>query len=118
MMRRTYIISILLVLAAALPVRAQNEISQAVEVERDYEGAVMDVVKSPIEPAVDDSLLNFKLNLDYTAFYSPWPQGGGEGGLSVALCESRRCISVDSVGRPVYNSSFRRKVLHGPLSQP
>lgn len=71
-MRRTYIISTLLVLAAALPVRAQNEISQAVEVEREYEGAVMDVVKSPIEPAVDDSLLNFKLNLDYTAFYSPY----------------------------------------------
>lgn len=68
---RVSVALVFLTMAVMLPSRAQNGISQAVEVERDYEGAVMDAVKSAVDPVVDDSLLNFRLNFDYTAFYSP-----------------------------------------------
>ena len=72
---KTYRIIMVLMTAAVfsvLPLSAQNGISQAVEVERDYEGSVVDAVKSPMRPEVNDSLLNFKLNFDYTTFYNPY----------------------------------------------
>lgn len=53
-------------------VYAQNGINSTVEVERDYEGRIARTVKSPLDAPVEDSLLNFKLNFDYSTFYSPY----------------------------------------------
>ncbi len=75
-MRRTIIPTLsVLALAVSLTVRpasAQSGINSTVEVERDYEGRITGAVKSPLDMPPDDSLLNFKLKVDYTAFYSPY----------------------------------------------
>lgn len=59
-------------LLSAVRVYGQDRISSTVEVERDYEGMIINAVKSPVTAEVDDSILNFKLNLDYTTFYNPY----------------------------------------------
>lgn len=59
-------------LLAAQGAAAQTGINSTVEVERDYEGRIARTVKSPLDAPVDDSLLNFKLNFDYSTFYSPY----------------------------------------------
>ncbi|HIZ85446.1 MAG TPA: TonB-dependent receptor [Candidatus Coprenecus stercoravium] len=56
----------------SISVLAQDGINSTVKVERDYEGEIAGTVKSHIDAPVDDSLLNFKLNFDYTTFYSPY----------------------------------------------
>ena len=75
-MRRTIIPTLsVLTLAVSLTVRpasAQSGINSTVEVERDYEGRITGAVKSLLDMPPDDSLLNFKLKVDYTAFYSPY----------------------------------------------
>ena len=59
-------------LLAAHGAAAQTGINSTVEVERDYEGRIARTVKSPLDAPVDDSLLNFRLNFDYSTFYSPY----------------------------------------------
>lgn len=74
MHRTTIIASVLvpLLFAAAPRAHAQTGINSTVEVERDYEGSIARAVKYPVDAPVEDSLLNFKLDFDYTTFYSPY----------------------------------------------
>lgn len=57
---------------AVVQASGQSRINSTVEVERDYEGKIMSAVKSPVVAEVDDTLLNFNLNFDYTTFYNPY----------------------------------------------
>lgn len=59
-------------LLSVMQASGQGRINSTVEVERDYEGKIMSAVKSPVVAEVDDSLLNFNLNFDYTTFYNPY----------------------------------------------
>lgn len=67
-MRKTIVSLASVIALTAASVSAQNGINSTVEVERDYEGRIARAVKSRIDPPVDDSLLNFKLNFDYADF--------------------------------------------------
>lgn len=69
---RDIIISALILVAGTVRLSAQNGINSTVEVEREYEGRIVKTVKSPLDIPVEDSLLNFKLDFDYTTFYSPY----------------------------------------------
>ena len=71
-MRKTIVSLASVIALTAASVSAQNGINSTVEVERDYEGRIARAVKSRIDPPVDDSLLNFKLNFDYADFYNPY----------------------------------------------
>ena len=72
MILRMIIAAAAVAVLSAMPALCQSKIDQAVEVERDYEGSVAEALKSALRPAVDDSLMNFRLDFDYTAFYSPY----------------------------------------------
>ncbi len=61
----------LYMLAGAVMAFAQNIDSQ-VEVERAYEGDIIVVSKSSLDTRINDSLLNFNLDFDYSTFYRPY----------------------------------------------
>ena len=72
-MRRTISVFLAVLTASAWTAAyAQGGINSTVEVERDYEGRIARAVKSPLYAPVNDSLLNFRLNFDYTTFYNPY----------------------------------------------
>ena len=72
-MRRTISVLLAVLTASAWTAAyAQGGINSTVEVERDYEGRIARAVKSPLYAPVNDSLLNFRLNFDYTTFYNPY----------------------------------------------
>lgn len=72
-MRRTITVFLAVLAASAWTAAyAQGGINSTVEVERDYEGRIARAVKSPLYAPVNDSLLNFRLNFDYTTFYNPY----------------------------------------------
>ena len=108
MMRRTISAVSALIIAAATAGYAQNGINSTVEVKRDYEGSVAKAVKSQLYAPVDDSLLNFKLNFDYTTFYSPYKD----------LYEFSPIMTVGpaSEGRVVYPWLYARLAASFPLA--
>ena len=107
-MRRTITAVSVLALAAVMTGHAQNGINSTVEVERDYQGSVARAVKSRLYAPVDDSLLNFKLNFDYTTFYNPYKD----------LYEFSPIMTVGpaSEGRVVYPWLYARLAAAFPLA--
>ncbi len=69
---RIILVSVLLLAVNAVRLGAQTGINSTVEVERDYEGRITSIEKAPMDIPVDDSLLNFNLDFNYTTFYSPY----------------------------------------------
>ena len=63
---------VFLLIASSVSVFAQSGINSTVQVERDYEGKVMEVHKSRIKSSISDTLLNFQLHFDYPTFYRPY----------------------------------------------
>lgn len=107
-MRKTIVSLASVIALTAASVSAQNGINSTVEVERDYEGRIARAVKSRIDPPVDDSLLNFKLNFDYADFYSPYKD----------LYEFSPIMTVGpaSAGRVVYPWLYARLAAAWPLT--
>jgi len=65
------IITILSVIAAGLPLLAQN-VNQTVRVTNDYESRMSDFEKKALEMKVPDTLLVFDYKFDYSVFDSPY----------------------------------------------
>lgn len=107
-MRKTIVSLASVIALTAASVSAQNGINSTVEVERDYEGRIARAVKSRIDPPVDDSLLNFKLNFDYADFYNPYKD----------LYEFSPIMTVGpaSAGRVVYPWLYARLAAAWPLT--
>ena len=71
MNRRFRLVVICLVISLG-EVFAQSGINKTIQVERDYEGKVMDSDKSKIKTTISDTLLNFNIHFDYPTFYRPY----------------------------------------------
>ncbi len=70
MRRRLYIILFSLLLSPLLG--AQEVINNVVEVNREYEGKLPEIIKSSISTSFSDTLLRFNLNFDYSTFDRPY----------------------------------------------
>lgn len=55
-----------------LPARAQRKIDPTVEVKKDFDGKMLEIHKSRLDPSIADSLSSFNLNFDYTIFNKPY----------------------------------------------
>ncbi|HIZ87241.1 MAG TPA: hypothetical protein IAC03_03660, partial [Candidatus Coprenecus pullistercoris] len=71
-MKKRLLITVLLTAGASLVMSGQSGINSTVTVERSYEGDIVSVTKPLLDIPVEDTLLDFKLNFDYTTFYSPY----------------------------------------------
>ncbi len=59
-------------LAGVVSTFAQGAIDSQVEVERAYEGDIVRMPKMSLDTKVNDSILNFNLNFNYSTFYRPY----------------------------------------------
>lgn len=66
------IIPMVLCLTEGHSVYAQQKIDPTVEVTKTFEGNLMEIHKSRLTPAFDDSLSSFNLNFNYTIFDKPY----------------------------------------------
>ncbi len=70
--RVRYIFLSLFSLLFAISALGQQNINSTVEVKREFEGKLMEIVKSPLNTKFSDTLLKFNLNFDYYAFDRPY----------------------------------------------
>lgn len=62
----------IMILSFAQKAQAQQKIDPTVEVEKEFDGKVTNIVKSPLNTALPDSLLSFNLNFNYSIFDKPY----------------------------------------------
>ena len=68
---KKYIITILM-LAFATALQAQQKIDPTLEVEKDFDGKMSNIVKGALNTSVPDSLTSFNLNFNYSIFDKPY----------------------------------------------
>lgn len=67
-MKQKLIITLFIIICCHAAASGQNKISSTVEVKREYEGKLIETVKTPLSTHFTDTLLKFNLNFDYSTF--------------------------------------------------
>ena len=66
------ILTFIMLLSFAHKAEAQQKIDPTVEVEKEFDGKMTNIVKGPLNTYIPDSLLSFNLNFNYSIFDKPY----------------------------------------------
>ena len=61
-----------IMLSSAGKVQAQQKIDPTVEVEKEFDGKMTNIVKGALNSSIPDSLTSFNLNFNYSIFDKPY----------------------------------------------